>query len=330
MGTEQQEPKKDEGQEKPQPTEDSISQHLSEVDRTFDGKQVTEEEGAEEKDILVGHPAAETSQEEPESEGKQEPGAGEKKDEQHQEPFKPKYKSQEEAEAAVLEFQRQVTKMGMELQETKDLLLKSLARKEEEPPVKKEEPVKTAYVYAAERRKQVLKDIEALNPDDEDHLDKVAEIQAKADQDILDYHRATEQTKQQAEAKQQDDVQKSVNAAETAMKEAGLKTDPESEDFMLFWSMARIAPDEQEGLLLTLDQQIAWAINKVKAYKMEALEQHKTEEARKRAEKKQEEEDQPIGPGSIIPVTTKKQKPEAEKPASLRSVLNTVSEARVL
>ena len=337
--------KASEAEEKPQVVKDTLEGVLESTEQRF-GDQDVPEEGAGEESSLSGHPASEESEEpevklgkEPGSEeeqtpegGKEKPEEGEQKPKEGEEgkpPAEPKYKSHEEAEAAALEGQRKITQLSEELQESKDLLLKALAGQRGEPKgTKQEEPsTETVTDFVKRRRRETLDEIEALDPDDENHKAKVAEIQAKADEDILKRFQADQAEERKRQDAEKSETQKVIDQAETAMKEAGLNALPDSEDSILFWALTDMAPKRQDGRPLSLEDQIQWTINKTLTYKNQALDSYKAEQARQRAEQAQEE--QPLGRGSGGP-PEKKGKPEIVKPDTLGSVIEQVAESRVI
>jgi len=285
---------------------------------------------------MSGHPAAESEEPEPGKEGEPEPGK-----EGEAEPGKegeetpgekpeatPKYKSQEEAEAAAAEGQRQITKFSMELQETKDLLLKALATRESKLEEKETPAVESAADFMKRTRKEALDAIEALDPDDEGHKDNVAGIQAKADEDILKHYQEESNSLAVQQKEKSEGMQAIVDQAGKAMKDAGLNPERGSEDSVLFWGLAQITPQQKDGAPVSMDDQIAHCINAVTKYKNDALDNYKTEEAKRQAEEIQD--DQPLDRGVGGPLKKGEEKPGPTKPVTLGSVVDDVMESRVI
>jgi len=321
-------PKPDETEEKPQAVKDTLEEALGSVDRTFDGKAVTEEEDAGEEPVMSGHPATEL--EEPETDvekgaDSEEVEEAEKETPEEKPKAESKYKSHEEAEAAAAEGQRQITKLSIQLQEANDLLLKTMARQKAKPEEDESPAVETADQFTLRRRRKALDEIEALDPDDEGHKDKVAEIQARADREILKYHQEEIANLEAQKKEESKGVQTVIDQAQKAMREAGLNPETDSPDSAFFWTLAQLLR-KRGDLPVSIDDQIAMCINEVKKYKNEALENYRTEEAKRRAEERQE--DQPLGRGQGGPPKKDEGKPEAAKPVTLGGVLDAVVESR--
>lgn len=333
-------PKPDETEEKPKAVKDTLEEALETVDRTFDGEPVSKEEGAGEDSAMSGHPATES--EEPEKEIEKESGSEEEAGKETPEETPkatPKYKSHEEAETAAAEGQRQITKLAMQLQESNDLLLKTLAgqRGEQSPETPVAPSVPDLAEFVKERRKEVLDEIEKLDPDDNDYKEQVANAQAKADSDILKHYQDIQDANRKAEDERRSEeesranteranTQTTINQAQKAMKEAGLNSELDSADSVLFWSLSQLTPKEKDGVPVSMDDQIAYCIDAVNKYKNEALDNYKTEEAKRLAEKTQE--DQPLDRGAGGPSRKDEGKPEAAKPVTLSSVVDAVTESR--
>ncbi len=336
---------------KPEITNDSVSDALGAADRQFDGKPTSDEAGADA--LLSGHPAEDASLTPDEETPGQGEGAGGKPKETppgekpgEEEPkFTPRFKDQEEAEGKLTEQEQAVGRLATDLEETKSLLLRALANQSGQPagqPASETIPPEKDFVKT--RRREAMSDVEALDPDEEDYKDKVADAQAKADKDIQDhYHK---QLKAEVAAEQTDGDSKAAVQVQIseAMKEAGLDpvTDsPDSGMFSHYSNRFQVVGTQLIDTTTKLPVSTQDAINKtvgmVKTYKLNALEEYKVTEAQRKAEEKQDG-DQPLGRGSAVPGGSPGQsgdpKDDSEKkwdkPMSLRAVVGNVEAARVI
>ena len=234
-----------------------------------------------EEPAMSGHPATEES-EEPDSEKSH---------------FT--YESQEEAEKAVTETDEAVARLSRELREVQDLALQTLQGGGYPETPDPEPPSESSSDFMRRRRREALDEIEELDWSDQDYKDRVAAIQAEADQDILKYHQEESARLAAQRDREETETQAVIDQAEAAMKAAGLNPSIESEDSILFWALTEMAPSRKDGLPLSLDEQIQWTINRTLTYKNQALDDYKAQG-----------------------------KPEVTNPATLEDIMDQVAESR--
>jgi hypothetical protein len=101
-----------------------------------------------------------------------------------------RFKSHEEAERGYKELQGSATRSAQENAELKRRLAEVETKEQAQSAGKlQEEADQATEVYAKERNRAALKEIEALDPDDPDHQDKVAGVWARANTDLIRYSR---------------------------------------------------------------------------------------------------------------------------------------------
>lgn len=322
---------------KPTYKPDTLATALKSVDRTFDGEEVDSNKGAgtEEDEGREGlHPAeraamereAESEEREAESEERKAPA-----------PSEPKFASQQEAEKAYEEAQRALTAANMKLSDTTDRLLSLVGRGGSEQSPEQEEAEKEAgeAEYIRDRRLQAIKEIEELDPDDDGHRERVAEIQARADADILSFGREQERKSREREQEQRASVLEVERKIDAAMEEKGLDPKKGSPDRVLFGHFANeIEVDPVTGALthngrsISEEDAVKMTVDAVINYNNKTLERFKAEEAQRRASRAQDE-DAPLPPGAEGPPRKPRQAP-ANKPATLGDTLAKIKEARVV
>jgi len=217
-------------------------------------------------------PVEDVKVEEVEPKGDEEPKE-EPKEVPKEEPKPFKYETQEAAEAAYKEAESLIGKKGEEAKREREraedlqkqlteLLVAKATPKEPEAP----KPTSAA------KMKELLEQVNALDPEDKDYHARVAEIWGRREDEIqstvelkvqaaLDaYEKKAKE--EQAKVERENSTQKKIMTdAEVAGKEAGLDMKKDSVDSDLFWTYADKAP---EG---TISEQIAWTIKKIKNVK---------------------------------------------------------------
>ena len=226
---------------------------------------------------FVGHPAEEITNEPDKgaSEGDKKPVESEV-DKKPVEVEKPefKYASQEAAETAYKEAEKLIGKSTAEVKaereraealqvEINDLRAKTpVVPKEPEPP----KPTST------DKMKDLLDQVNKLDPEDKDYHAKVAKIwgqredaiqlsvddKVKVALDAYDKKAKEEKDRESAERNTQKSI---LSNADTAGTEAGLDMKKGSSDAEMFWAFADKAP---KG---SIDDQIKWTVDKVKGIK---------------------------------------------------------------
>ena len=233
-----------------------------------------------------GHPAEDLSNEsdkggseidkkpvEPKGDKKPQEPAGDKKPVEGEKP-EFKYASQEAAETAYKEAERLIGKSTAEVKaereraealqvELNDLRAKTpVLPKEPEPP----KPTST------DKMKDLLDQVNRLDPEDKDYHAKVAKIwgqredaiqssvddRVKVALDAYDKKAKEEKDRESAERNTQKSI---LSNADTAGKEAGLDMKKGAGDAEMFWAFADKAP---KG---SIEEQIKWTVDKVKEIK---------------------------------------------------------------
>jgi hypothetical protein len=181
-----------------------------------------------------------------------------------------KYKSQEAAEKAEKDAEtlmhEATTKANRESERAEDLQkqINDLLVKPAEPELLKPN--------STDRMKELLEQVNKLDPEDENYHLKVAEVWGKREDEIqtnIDAKVTEALTVYDKKAKEEQAIiekelstQKTIlNSAEKAGKDAGLDMKKDSTDSDLFWAYADKAP---EG---SIEEQITWTIDKVKNIK---------------------------------------------------------------
>jgi len=225
--------------------------------------------GGENEDLKAGDEDLKVEVKEVKPEGGEEPK--EPKEEKKVEPKSFKYENQEKAEAAYKEAESLIGKKGEEAKRERERA-EDLQKQLNELLVTKATLKETPKPTSAARMKELLEQVNALDPEDSEYHAKVAEIWGRREDEIqstveskvqeaLDAYekRANEE---RAKAEREVLTQKTIlSTAEKAGKEAGLDMKKDSTDSELFWTYADKAP---EG---TIDEQITWTINKIKNVK---------------------------------------------------------------
>lgn len=250
---------------------------------------------ASERPIYSGHPAADESptdenlakKEEPTGEVEDKPTEEiEEKPEEEtdveptpsQEPeITFKYKSHEEAEKGYQEAERLITERAEEAKQERERA-EELQRQLNEVLLKKEkesiQPKDDILTKNQKRMQKLLKDINKVDPEDEQYDDKVAllwaeygvEQQAYLDQRLQENLSAFEQKRikeEEERIRKQQEHSQTVTTATNMAKESGLNMDENSADYKLFWTMAGRAKGAG------IKEQTEWTINEVKAIKKE-------------------------------------------------------------
>ena len=211
-----------------------------------------------------------------------------------------KYVSQEAAESAYKEAESLIGKKADEAKRERERAgdlqkqINDLLAKIPEPV--EPEPKKS---NSADRMKNLLQQVEDLNPVDDDYQEKVAtiwghredEIQTNIDAKIKEALDDYEKKIKDEKSKIDDELstqKKIVSDAEVAGTEAGLDMKKGSSDSELFWAFADKSP---EG---TIEDQIKWTVDKIKGIKTAIaipgiVEKEKALEAEKKAKANQEQ-----------------------------------------
>ncbi len=225
------------------------------------------DEFQEEPIVVLGNPDTDGDQpggdspghleDQPPDNGQGDPGTGD--------PQKPtlKYKNHEEAEAAYKELERKLGEQGRELE-----------RLRRQPPSFPQQPIQQER---PEHRiaDEAVRKINALT--DEERATKGPRIWAEAQAEIARTV-SSETTRQQEASRRQ--MEYIDGKAFDGLKDLGLT---KGDALSAFWSIAGGAPKH-----LPLDEQIGWAVDRVKAFVSEVVKQHTTrqnadEEARRKA-----------------------------------------------
>lgn len=191
-----------------------------------------------------------------------------------------RFKNHAEAEKGYLHVQQDFTRVSQENAELK----KKLTAGEQAAATQAAEEAAAAdfKAYAAAERKAALDAVNALDPDDPKYLEQVADIQADVDLKIArrrlaapaDVLPAQADTTPMPPASSAPDMQQpAADPSPEAIREYAIQkiSAPEiglKPDDPLFWTYALRAPaDDAQGQPLTVDDQIAWAVEKTLNYR---------------------------------------------------------------
>lgn len=237
-----------------------------------------------------GHPG-EANQEggsgKAEGEGREEPAA---------DPAKPRFKDHSSAEEGYRHLQSQATKAQQEAAELRkriaDYEAQQAAKAKEQTDTERQALVDQAVdEYEIDRNKQAMKDIEALDPDDPEHQEKVARIWAACHKDVRKFiarpvgkdGKPFESVKGEAgsvktEAAADPATESNARSARTspAGGEGGKTAEEIRADIDTKVRAAGIDPDDElwvgvalttpekgaDGKRMSVDQQIEWTINR--------------------------------------------------------------------
>lgn len=202
----------------------------------------------------------------------QEQEGGKKPDEGSKSEFK--YASQEAAETAYKEAEKLIGKSTADVKaerERAEALQLELNGLRAKTPVTQKEP-EPPKPTSTDKMKDLLEQVNNLDPEDKDYNAKVAEIwgqredaiQSSVDTKVKaaldDYDKKAKEEKDRADT--ESNTQKSIlSNATTAGTEAGLDMKKGSNDAEMFWAFADKAP---EG---SIEDQIKWTVDKVKGIK---------------------------------------------------------------
>lgn len=192
--------------------------------------------------------------------------------EPEKEEFKFKYASQEAAETAYKDAEKLIGKSTSEAKRERERAEALQEQLNTALKVKEPKNPASSKPTSVDKMKDLLEQVNLLDPEDKDYQLKVAKIWGQREDDIqanvevkvteaLDsYDKAVKE--KQDQVREENSKQKStISEAETAGKEAGLDMKKDSTDSTMFWTFADKAP---EG---SIDEQIVWTVKEVKKIK---------------------------------------------------------------
>lgn len=184
-----------------------------------------------------------------------------------------KYASQEAAEKAYREAEKLIGKSTADAKAERERAEKLQEELNLIPAVSKsEKKPEPAGPTSTDRMKELLEQVNSLDPEADDYNAKVAEIWGKRDDaiqaDVADkvadalaaYDKKVKEDNDRAKAEAKTEA-KTVTDANEAGKEAGLDMKKGSADSEMFWALAGGAP---EG---SMKDQISWTVERVKSIK---------------------------------------------------------------
>lgn len=189
--------------------------------------------------------------------------------------------------------------------------------------------------FATTRRRTMLDEIDALDPDVPDYRDQVAGIQAKADRDIFKQSKtviaappapARPQPQPAANTKPVD-TEQVISYVKDKITSVDIGLDKDDE---LFWLMTQQTPDkDQSGNTLTLDQQIQWAADQTINYRSRILGRDRNQQLddTTRTAETNRRRDMPLGRHAADAPTTGK---GDDKPVSLADAVDSAKNMRRL
>jgi len=282
-----------------EPNQDTVGAALSDIDRTFTGELDDQGEPvSDSKQVLEGHPATEVSlgeqppDEQPTDDASK--AAGEQQEPPARQPQAPVTPS-----SAPYPFAFEPSpELGRPLDETQ----------------------------LTDTIKNVLQAADQLDPDADDFHNKLAEQWAGLLMRVQEQsaQEAVRTLHEQLRAQQQNAMV--IEKAKQAIIQQGWSPDGDKEGpGRAFWFYANRAPvTDSDGNKLSIDDQIQWAIEQVKADIAAA--NRPLDDARRKA---QQEQPQPLDRGAQGPAQkTHTGPPKLEQPVSLESVLEKVAKAR--
>lgn len=258
-----------------------------------------------------------------------------------------RFTSHEEAERGYKELQRQMTAMA---EEKKSLMSQLSEKAEADARAAAEEAGNQEFLeFATQRRAQVLKEIEAMDPDKPEYSDEVAAAYARADLDIFRKSQAFSETFSAAPPAPQNPAADNDTNSQHQAAPSDLPTDATQirdyvntfisseeigleKDDPLFWTYASQAPEKDEsGQPLPLESQIQWAVEQTRLYSSRVLQRNQAavaDSAQRRAEAHSRQE-MPLGRAGATAPGVRTQ-PAADAPVSLSDAVEAAKELRRL